>query len=76
MKVGSALKDQDIASSSHELPMDSRAEVEPGSDEEAQCPNALSEGPKSRYLFEDEIQGLVAEDVLVQSCPERNILVT
>ena len=42
---------RDTANSSHELPIESRAKVEPGSGR--QCLHALCEGPKLRYLLED-----------------------
>ena len=35
----------------------------------------FTERPTLRYLLEPQILGLLAEDVLVQSCPERNISV-
>ena len=53
---------RDTSSSSHELPMESRAEVEPGSGKH-ECLHSLSERPKLRYLVEDENnEGLLAED--------------
>ena len=39
------------------------------------CPHALSEGPKLRYLLEDENNECILH-VLVQSCPKRKDLVT
>ena len=51
---------RDTSSSSHELPMESRAVV---------VPHALSEGPKLRYLLEDENNECILH-VLVQSCPK------
>ena len=43
---------KDTSTSSHELPMEPREKVEPGSG--MQCKNALSEEPKLRYLLEDK----------------------
>ena len=39
------------------------------------CPHALSEGPKLRYLLEDENNECILH-VLEQSCPKRKHLVT
>ena len=45
---------QDTSKSSHELPMEPRAKVEPDSGTHSLQKNALSEGPKLWYLLEDE----------------------
>ena len=70
-----APKDQDTSSSSHELPngVASKSGIGLG---QAQYSHSLPERLKLRYLLEDEKRGLLAEDVLVQSCPERSTLVT
>ena len=47
-----APKDQDSSRSSHELPVESRAKVEPSSGEHSV--HTHSEGPKLRYLLEDK----------------------
>ena len=68
-------RSQDTPKSSHELPMTSRAKVEPGSGKHSVKTHFLKD-PICHICLKTEKQGLLAGDVLVQSCPERNILVT
>ena len=59
---------------SHELPMESRAKVEPGSGKHS----IETHFPKDRncdICLKTKKRGHLAEDALVQSCPERKILV-
>ena len=70
-----APKDQDTSSSSHELPYGVASKSGTGLGQ-AQYPHSLPERPKLRYLLEDKNnEGLLAEDVLEQSCPKRKISV-
>ena len=60
----------DTSSSSHEPPMEPRAYVEPGSGKHS----VFTHFPRIRMVISArrrKQQGLLAEDVLVQSCPER-----
>ena len=62
-------------SSSHELPLEPGAKVIPGPGKHS----IFSHFPKDRncdICLRSKITRVFAEDVLVQSCPERNILVT
>ena len=61
----------DTSKSSHDPPVEPRARVEPGSGKHSVFSHqiVISAGRPTQ-------QGLLAEDVLDQSCPERNILVT
>ena len=67
-------RSQDTSKSSHELPMVPRAKVEPGSGKHS----VKTHFPKDPNcdILKTKIQGVLAEDVLVQSCPVRNVLVT
>ena len=67
---------RDASSCSHELPMDARAKVVSGSGKHS----VFTRLPKDRNwdicLRAKNYKGFFAEDVLVQSCPERKILVS
>ena len=58
---------QDTSKSSHELPMEPRAKVEPGSGKHSVY---------THFLNCDICLGLLAENALTQSCPERKMSVT
>ena len=65
---------QDTFKSSHELPMEPRPKVEPGSGKHSVYTH-FPKDPDCDICLKTK-KRLLAEDVLVQSCPERNILVT
>ena len=64
---------QDTSKSSHELPMAPRAKVEPGSGKHSVFTH-FPKDPNCDICLKTREQGLLAEDVLVQSCPKRNML--
>ena len=65
----------DTSKSSHEPPMEPRAYVEPGSGKHSVQTHSPKD-PNCDVCFEDQKwQGLLAEDALPQSCPERKISV-
>ena len=71
-----APKDRDTATSSHELPKESRAKVEPGSRKHSVYTHFPKDPNCDICLKTKKKRGLLAEDLLVQSCPERKNLVT
>ena len=61
---------QDTSKSSHELPMEQRAKVEPGSGKHSAYTH-FREDPNCEICLE-----LLAENAVTSSCPERKISVT
>ena len=67
---------RDTSKSSHELPMEPRAKVEPRSGKHSVYTH-FPKDPNCEICMKTKItRAFFAEDVLVQSYPERNILVT
>ena len=66
---------RDSSSSSHELPKVSQAKVEPGSGKHTVYTH-FPKDPNCDICLKTKKRGLLAEDLLVQSCREQTILVT
>ena len=64
----------DTSKSSHELPIEPRAKVEPGLSRHSEHTH-FPKDPNCGICLKTKITRALAEDVLVQSCPERNVLV-